>query len=93
MVIHRRENGIPIGGHTSNGIPLGLKSGTATLISGNTSIVVSHNLGVIPRNINVEPTDGNGTDHQIGTITVTAFTITIPVPQPVNAGFNWSVTP
>lgn len=93
MVIHRRENGVPIGGHTSDGVPLGIKSGTATIISGNTSIVVSHNLGVSPQDITVAATDAYGADWEIGTITSTQFTISIPVPQPASAGFKWSVLP
>ena len=92
-MINRRENGVPVSGHTSNGIPLGLISGTASIISGNTNVIVSHGLGVIPQDITVSSGDLYGADWHIDTITVSAFTIHIPAPQPSSAGFKWSVTP
>lgn len=63
--------------------------GTAIINSGNTSITISHSLGLSPVILSVDPLDEYGIGHYITNVTATNFTINIQVPQPSNANFRW----
>ncbi len=65
-----------------------LARGTATIIAGNTTVVVNHGLSGTPYPI-AEPQSSYGTGHFINTKTATQFTINIDAPQPVNVDFDW----
>ena len=70
--------------------------GTGQIASGNTFVVITHNLGVIPAWYSVQPT--NQTTNapgliSIGTVTTTQMTVTCKSdPGASNLNFNWQVS-
>jgi hypothetical protein len=67
-------------------------SGTATIASGATSIVVTHGLATTPTRVYLTPTNsmGNATKFYAGNLTTTQFTIYVDVdPGATTATFNW----
>lgn len=76
------KRGYPSGFIVSNG-------GTETILSGNTSVVVTHGLGYTPTLLSVEPLDEYGIGYYLTSVGVTTFTINIQVPQPSDANFKW----
>jgi hypothetical protein len=72
-------------------------NGTATVASGNTTVVVTHGLGVTPdlQDISVTPTNnlGNATKFWLSTPTSTQFTINVDVdPGATTATFVWTAS-
>lgn len=65
--------------------------GTATISSGNTSVVVSHNMGPTPTEVIVTPTSnwGNMTKFWVDTFTSSQFTINIDQDPGEDVTFNW----
>jgi hypothetical protein len=66
--------------------------GTATLLNANTTVVVTHGIGVVPTVINIcwreNPTNAIA-DWWVDTITATAFTLNGVDPGVSNLDFGW----
>jgi len=65
-----------------------ISRGTATISSGNQTVVVNHGLAGVPY-ICCKVQGMYGTGNWIDTKTTTQFTINIDAPQPVNIDFDW----
>lgn len=75
-----------IGGYTTE------NSGTATIASGATSIVVTHGLAATPTRVFINPTNsmGSAANFYVDTLTATQFTIHTDVdPGATTSIFNW----
>lgn len=68
-----------------------ISRGTATIIAGNTTVVVNHTLSGTPY-VTCVGASMYGTGNWIDTKTATQFTINIDAPQPVNVDFDWIAT-
>jgi len=71
----------------SNPEPQFYKEGTATIPAGSVSVVVPHDLAMLPTRIEVVP------DCNITTVTDTSFTISILYPQSADTVFSWTASP
>ncbi len=82
----------PNGIKASCSLDLDEQSGTATLISGNTFVTVSHDLGRVPQNVQVTPVnqlvDAN---FWVSDLTSTTFRINISSSQAGDVGFYWQI--
>jgi len=67
--------------------PLLFKAGSATITAGNTSVVVNHEMEVLPERIEIVP------DGTISNVNDVSFTISILYPQASNVTFNWHASP
>jgi hypothetical protein len=68
-------------------------TGTATVATGNTSIVVTHGLAAAPIRVQVTPTtDTGGKRYWISAKTATTFTITIDSANASDIAFDWRAT-
>ena len=64
--------------------------GTATVLEGDTTVVVTHGLGSTPVSADIKAFSDAGEAYSVGTIGATTFTVTIPTAAPVDGtALNW----
>lgn len=72
------------------GILSDIKYGTAAITAESTTVDVTHNVGITPNWVDVNPTNEYGIDHFLSNIGATTFRINVQVAPPSDATFIWS---
>jgi len=82
-------------GRLQAGVEQGVEEGSATLSSGTTSVTVSHNLPITPRekDITITPVSslGSANHYWISSVTSTDFTISVDADPTQDVNFYWTI--
>jgi hypothetical protein len=84
---------MPSGFESSLGVANSILHGTATINAGSHSVVVTHNLGIIPTNVQVTPSSAIQSGFWVSEITNKTFTINIASLEDHEVNFYWTVDP
>jgi archaellum component FlaF (FlaF/FlaG flagellin family) len=81
-------NGVTV----STGLTLSYQSGTASIASGSVSIVVPHNLGRVPVNVQVTPRNNmTSPSFWVSNVDSDSFTVNLSQVEPEDIGFYWRI--
>jgi hypothetical protein len=84
---------LPNGFESSLGLINSITQGFARITIGSTNITINHNLGSLPRNIQVTPTNRLLSGFWISNITSSTFLINIDIAEDTDVGFYWKIYP